>query len=84
MSQWAPEHPYVAFLGKRPDAPADIMAVLFDGDELPLPAVTVNRLRDLIAKGFCIRVHAKNRGDLERCTLAIALATGLLPHAGRA
>jgi hypothetical protein len=81
---YAPEHPYVAFIGGRPSSPVDIMAVVFDGDELPLPAVTVGRLRLIIDAGLTIRVHARDDAALKRCTLAIALALGLLPCGGRA
>jgi hypothetical protein len=79
-----PNHPFIAMLGNRPKSLADVIAVAFDGDELPLPDVVASSLRNLIGRGFAIRVHARDNAGLRRCCLAIALATGLLPHAGRA
>jgi hypothetical protein len=81
---YAPDHPFVSFIGDRPKSMADVIAVAFDGDELPLPAVTVARLRSVLDAGLTLRIHARDDAGLTRCTLAIALAVGLLPCAGRA
>ena len=78
------DHRYVSFLGPVPKAPADIIAVAFDGDELPLPPITVSRLQEVLDRGLTIRIHARDDVGLTRCTLAIALATGMLPCRGRA
>jgi hypothetical protein len=83
-TQYAPQHPYVAFIGRTPERASDIIAVAFDGDELPLPQVTVDRLRSVLGAGLTIRVHARDDAALTRCTLAIALAVGLLPCRGTA
>ena len=84
MTPYAPDHRHVTFIGRKPTKPEDIIAVVFDGDELPLPPLTVTRLREVLDNGLTLRIHARDDAGLTRCTLAIALAVGLLPCAGEA
>jgi hypothetical protein len=84
MTRYLPNHPHVGFIGPVPSRLEDIVAVAFDGDELPLPAVTVAALRRVIDAGLTIRIHARDGAGLARCGLAIGLALGLLRCRGAA